>query len=240
MRTTVKKIVRFFFKHGRMRIQSGPCRGLLWSIATRSQFLRGTYEPKFTRFISEILHPDDVFWDVGAHMGYYTMLASKIVQTGHCYAMEPSNENQWYLKHHRLWNKALNVTTFSLALSDADGVSQFGSTYGTGSGRLGGGRSEVVVRTMDSLIEKSECRAPTVVKMDVEGAEMAVLKGANELLNRRMTTFLIATHGNAVHKNCAELLVAHGFSVCESMEKSIIIASPKELPKSEAMLAIFE
>ena len=63
----------------RVPIQSGPCRGMWWSLATRTRFLRGVYEPEQAELTSRLLGSGDVFWDIGAHFGYYTLLASRAV-----------------------------------------------------------------------------------------------------------------------------------------------------------------
>lgn len=234
-----KNALRLLTRRLRMRIRQGPCQGLLWSLPTRAKFLRGVYESRLAEFVAAALREDDVFWDVGAHFGYYTLLASRIAVEGQCHAFEPSGRNLWYLRHHVEWNRLENVTVHPFALGAADGTADFAGGRGTGSGRVKqsptyGGRV-VPVRSIDSLVARQECPAPTFVKIDVQGAEADVLRGGKETLAGRGAIVCVATHNRhvpGVHDQCQAILSELGYTVhCFPRQQYLVAAPPdRSLP----------
>ena len=75
-----------------------------------------------------------------------------------------------------------------------------------------GGPLAVSCSRADTLLNAGEVEPPDVVKIDVEGAEADVLRGARQALQRHPVIFL-ATHGETVHRECVELLMAAGYEV---------------------------
>lgn len=221
--STLKCFVRRLSRRFRMRIRSGPCEAMWWSIPTRTRFLRGTYEAQFAHFISAALKPNDVFWDVGAHFGYYTLLVSRRLTTGKCLSFEPDPDNRWYLRHHISWNELANVTVFPWAVASTDATRSFGGG-GTGAGKLDGGNLQVQTRSIDSLVESGTCPAPTFMKIDTEGAEVEVLSG--KVLEGRSTVLCIATHGQELHAECKRRTEAMGYDVHDFPADSLVIAVP--------------
>ena len=74
-----------------MPILRGPLAGKKWLLASRINFFLGTYEPEQTQAFQEIVRPGSVVYDVGAHYGYYTLLASVLAgPAGRVLAFEPS------------------------------------------------------------------------------------------------------------------------------------------------------
>jgi hypothetical protein len=65
--------------------------------------------------------------------------------------------------------------------------------------------------TLDDLVEREHLPPPDLLKIDVEGAEAGVLRGASNVLVRR-PHLIIETHGPAIERECVELLVAHGYN----------------------------
>jgi FkbM family methyltransferase len=211
------------FRKLRVRIHAGPAKGFWWSVPTRSRFLRGSYELRLASFVSESLAPGDVFWDIGAHFGYYTLIAARALRSGKVFSSEPSTENLWLLRKHIEWNSLNNVTVLPFAIGATDGRSTFGG-QGTGSGHLGGEGTDVLVRSIDSLIASGECESPSFIKLDVEGAEAKILRGSRQLLARRCTTLVIATHGQTIHDECLQILRDVPCSTYHKKEESLIIA----------------
>jgi FkbM family methyltransferase len=80
------------------------------------------YEPEMTRSIKQILHRGDVFLDIGANEGYFSIVASRLVgQAGKILAVEPQRRRQDVLFRNLLENSALNVHVFQVAITDAAG-----------------------------------------------------------------------------------------------------------------------
>jgi hypothetical protein len=77
-------------------------------------------------------------------------------------------------------------------------------------------QTEVVeIRSIDSLVATGECRPPTFLKVDVEGAEAALLRGGKKTLQQARPRLLIATHSPAVHTECAHLLCSYGYDLTQ-------------------------
>jgi len=235
MKSMLKSCIRKLTRNIRIRIRSGPCQGLLWSLPTRMNFIRGIYEQRFANFIAATLRPDDVFWDVGAHFGYYTLLASQIVQRGQCVSFEPDSDNRWYLEHHIRWNRLKNMTVLPFAIAETNGLRKFGGD-GTGAGRLDSGGQEVQTRSIDSLVKTHTCQPPSFLKIDVEGAEAEVLNG--ELTHSEAGMVCVATHGPNVHTECGKILMHHGYRVHDLRKEGLLIGTGQDRPVSDATLKI--
>ena len=108
----------------RVRIRSGPCQGLIFSLPTRARFLRGDYELPQATFTEQVVRPGEVFWDLGAHCGYYTLLSARATAAGIgggvVHAFEPSPANLWFLRQHVAWNKLSDVHIHSLATNASE------------------------------------------------------------------------------------------------------------------------
>ncbi|MBI5774601.1 MAG: FkbM family methyltransferase [Verrucomicrobia bacterium] len=227
----MKPLLRQLTRRLRVRIRSGPCQGMWWSLPTRSRFLRGVYEARLAGFVAAALRLDDTFWDVGAHFGYYSLLASRTLSAGRCIAFEPDANNRWYLEHHVQWNKLSNVTTLPFALAAADATRPFGGS-GTGGARLNGGSLQVPTRTIDSLVQSGTCPAPTFMKIDTEGAEAEVVGG--QVFAGRIGVVCIATHGLELHAECKQKATAAGYDVHDSLADGLIVATApgRSIPES--------
>ena len=111
--------LRFLSRHLRIPIAAGPNKGMLWSLSTRRAFLRGVFERARCEVIAQLSQGRACFWDLGAHFGYVTLMASPRVQpTGEVIAIEPNRDNLWYLRKHVAWNRLGNVTVVPVAGAD--------------------------------------------------------------------------------------------------------------------------
>jgi FkbM family methyltransferase len=150
---------------------------------------RGTIE-----WLTAEVRPGDVFYDIGANIGVFTVFAASRIGDGQVYAFEPHLVNAARL----LVNVGLNgledvVRVLSCPLSDRSGVATFDYgtlEVGTSSSRLSdqpaggvGGTPELkVTATVDELLADGALRPPGLVKIDVDGHELSVLRGMAELL----------------------------------------------------------
>ncbi len=98
-RTLVGRLLRLPLRlippQSQFRIRSGPAKGLKWIVGTSDHGTwLGTYEFEKQQRFAELLSPGDVVFDLGAHAGFYTILASKRVGSmGHVFAFEPFPRN---------------------------------------------------------------------------------------------------------------------------------------------------
>lgn len=170
----------------------------------RLELLTGRHEAETTAQLRQLLRPGMVVLDVGAHVGYYTRLASQLVgETGQVIAFEPHPRNHHYLEDNT--RKRPNVTRLQVALAEAEGTAELHDYLmmsASGSLHYDEAMREVqmaqlseadiaprigrdfqpqtyTVRTapMDALLQERGIAQVDVIKMDIEGAEIGALRG---------------------------------------------------------------
>ncbi len=193
-------------------ILRGPLAGKKWLLASRVNFFLGTYEPEQTQAFQEIVRPGSVVYDVGAHYGYYTLLASVLAGlAGKVVAFEPSPANIRRLQTHLRINRCANVTLIETALSNVTGRASFDSSRGSGTGRLSpDGAVEVQTSTLDAV--SSQLPVPNVLKIDCEGAEALVLAGGEKMIRAAKPAIFLSTHSEQLKIECFNLLKSWGYS----------------------------
>ncbi|MBL8349608.1 MAG: FkbM family methyltransferase [Burkholderiaceae bacterium] len=186
----------------------------------RHLYYFGVWEPHITRMVVDLLRPGDVFVDVGANIGYYTLLASRIVgPTGKVVAVEAAPWIHAVLERHVALNGLGNVRTVNRAATDKTGTlslykaddSNVGSTSLI---RKVGEAVEVEGAPLATLLDDDEIARVKLLKIDVEGAELQVLAGLTSLLPRMRpdAALLIEVQGaNAVVEGVFSLMRRHGF-----------------------------
>ena len=163
--------------------------------------LRGHYERDEIAFVRRMLEPGDVALDVGAHVGFFTMhMADAVGSSGRVYAFEPFDANADLLARSIEENQFGDRVVFRRAAVGAATLTfpvetlNSGGAYllRTGTVPLAGNRTrEVPLVAIDAL----DLRRPVrVIKMDVEGAEPLVVRGAIRLLNEDRPTMLSELH----------------------------------------------
>lgn len=159
-------------------------------------YWNGAHSPNELALLDRLLGPEMVFADVGANQGELTVFAASRLDRGHVLAFEPLADLHRQLLDNIALNGFRNVTVRRLALSDRPGRmmlfvdrrSREGFNEGTASFFAGGERTspeEVVeVACFDDVFEGSGSTRLDVIKIDVEGAEISVLRGAARALAR--------------------------------------------------------
>ena len=170
------------------------------SVIARSIFLTGVWEPKVTDFARSWIRPGMVVVDVGAHVGYYTLLFAQLVgEDGHVFAFEPIPAVNRCLEQSIRLNGFTNVTMFSTALFDVDGNSPIGRK-----GKLlqpdAASTKDPIIETkvFDHRREEWGIGPVDLVKIDVEGAEMNVLLGMEKCLSDSKPGLLIEVHPQGI------------------------------------------
>jgi FkbM family methyltransferase len=215
--------------------------------------LRGAYEPVFAAALAETVRPGDVCYDLGAHIGYYSLLmARRAGPAGAVHAFEPYAPNAARLREHAARNAnperapihahpaALADTTGTRALAgagDGDAVSTLAHLDGTRGvidpawrARFANfARRDVAVWRLDDWRAESGAPPPTVLKVDVEGSELAVLRGARETLAAARPVVLAELHNAGLAAECGAFLGALGYRVevvaCETGGDAVIRAT---------------
>jgi FkbM family methyltransferase len=210
----------------------GPLRGNWWQLASGGKIARllmGTYEPEQSGLFHRHIRPGEQVLDIGAAAGYYTLLSAKLVGTsGRVVSFEPDPNNLQFLRSHVSQNRLEQVTVLPIALADETGTARFGGGTGTGTGRLcENGVDQVAVRRLDDVAEEMNLQ-PHHMKLDVEGAEMAVLRGGERTIQAHRPTIFLSTHEGVVpgiHRHCCELLIEWGYSLAPITGNSLDDAS---------------
>jgi FkbM family methyltransferase len=156
--------------------------------------ISGVWEPNVTSTFIRSLSPGDVCVDIGAHIGYYTLLASKLVGAkGHVYAFEPSPRSYAALRANLDRNDVENVTAINSAVGQTTGTAELyeGPGTNTGGATMQGVLADrrglrkpvrVDVRPVTAEIPATDLYRIRVVKIDVEGAEVDVLRSLAPVL----------------------------------------------------------
>jgi FkbM family methyltransferase len=170
--------------------------------------LLGASEPFVQQLLAERLARGSVFVDVGASVGFFTLIAARLIgATGHVYAVEPQPRAAAVLRRNVASNHLENVTVLELAAGDHRGFSNIAS-----GDHLTARLSEVghVVRVLP--IDELDLPSATLIKIDVEGAETSVLAGMQRLLTLRRPSIVCEIHGDT-RAECERLLTTASYSV---------------------------
>ncbi len=219
----------------RVPILRGPARGKRWTAGAHCPACwLGCYEYEKQRLLTSEVRPGDTVFDIGAHRGFFTLVASVLTgPRGRVIAFEPLPLNQSYLYEHLRVNRTNNVTVIEAAVADFSGTARFsdGSDYNPKciSAHLSNeGEIEVRTLTLDEVVESGEAPSPRLMKIDVEGAEVMVLRGAHRLLERTGPTLVIDTHGRATHEKCCDFLRGLGYGLVTFGEEIFVLDNGTE------------
>lgn len=166
---------------------------------SRALFVSGMYEPASMLAIQRFLFTGAVMFDVGANVGVFTLVGSRRVgPAGHIYSFEPSSRECATLDRNVALNSCDNVTVIAAAASDRRGTATLRVAAGQHRGQntlapsfaypgVQTEREEIVsVVALDDLWRAQTVRKPAVLKIDAEGSELHVLRGATALLREAM------------------------------------------------------
>jgi FkbM family methyltransferase len=176
-------------------VRSGPAQGIRLVVLPRREkyYWTGAYEPGVQDALVRLLRPGMTVWDVGAHIGFFSLLAARLVgPDGVVHAFEPMSANRERLQAAVALNGAANVVVRDRAVSATPGRADLhGHEHTTMWSLLETGRrgEPVEVVTLDLLA--GELGSPQLVKIDAEGAEVDVLRGGETLLGGQVKPALL-------------------------------------------------
>ena len=162
------------------------------------------HEPHVTKLLKRELNRGDVFLDIGANLGFFTMLASAIVgETGRVLSFEPNPLNLQLIYASVLRNAARNVHIHPFAASDKTGILRF-LTVGSNGGVMNDDDERDTSMLVQSVVLdeflKNETRID-LVKLDIEGYEIFALKGMRGLIDQHQPKIVAEFHPWAIRKN---------------------------------------
>ncbi|VVM06958.1 hypothetical protein MAMC_01375 [Methylacidimicrobium cyclopophantes] len=172
---------------------------LLLDLKGEKGFLTGRREEAFQEALVRAIRPGMRFWDVGANIGFYSVLAGRLVgPEGRVLSIEPDPENAERLCAAVERNGLRNVEVVRAALASREGTMALErrgamSRLRESNEKTAGAEAiSVAVFRLEKLAERFG--APDVVKIDVEGAEIEVLRGVGPLIRERKPVFLVEFH----------------------------------------------
>lgn len=164
-------------------------------------YFYGHYHERYeAELVQRLLTGDGVFWDIGANVGYFTLVAATALDhRGQIVAFEPGQNAYARLLENISLNAYRNIRTYQVAVTDREGEAVLrvsGDIADSSATLYQTGKTEArreVCRTvaLDHFLETEGLRPPDLIKLDAEGAELAVLQGARGLVSESPPMFLM-------------------------------------------------
>lgn len=193
----------------------GPLKGKRWIVGAAAGDGKGLSiiinqsEPEQLKYAAGLLQDDFICFDIGANVGFYTLLFS--LKAREVYSFEPLPRNLMYLAQMIRINSLSNVRIIPCAVSDASGIRRFSDEKRHSLGHLSqNGTIPVLTTTCDQFVSETGI-SPQLLKIDVEGSEFSVLKGAHSLLQSAHPSILLSTHSNELRESCLSYLNTLGY-----------------------------
>lgn len=175
--------------------RGGDVRFRFYSRHERNRVVGRGGETEFFDYVMGHVAVDDVAYDLGANVGLYSVHFAAVARRGKVVAFEPDPLIYKRLRENVRANRFRNVTTCQLALADCnstmhlftDGIGQYSSSLRFQEGRAGApsGNVAVKVQPLDDFIASHPALKPTIMKIDIEGAEELMLNGSRDLFSGR-------------------------------------------------------
>jgi FkbM family methyltransferase len=201
-------------------ILRGPLRGCWWITGAAAgtgggaAILVNLTDPEVLAQAAALVTPASICCDIGANVGLFSLLWGR--RARHVYAFEPLPRNVAYLHRTLALNRVRNVTILPWAVSAFDGPTALAPGADVARGHLDScGAVPVMAITLDTFLAHYSI-VPTLIKIDVEGAEVDVLKGALKTLAAHRPTLLLSTHSPSLTRTCCAMLQSAGYR-CEAL-----------------------
>ena len=214
-------------------VRGGPLAGarLELDLSREKAFLVGSHEPRIRRLLEELARPGMTAWDVGAHIGFFALVLARRCER--VVAVEANPENARRLRRNVELNDAA-VEVVEAAATDSTGVVELLRGPLSGTHRLAGTvgprwkhdadetRTTVEATTFDELAVRFG--TPDLIKIDIEGAEVAALRGATDVL-REHPTIVCETHGAEIRATVEQILHDAGYRNIEAVDDDHLVAT---------------
>jgi FkbM family methyltransferase len=199
-----------------VRISTGP--GVLnWKIDrfVSQEIILGTYEPQMQEQFRQFLRPGHVVYDVGAHVGFHSIFCALLVgPSGKVIAFEPNPETRSSLMNQISANPGLPISVMACALTDHCGTVRLDtSTTHLSCAVAEGGNLAVEATTIDALVDQGQILPPNLIKIDVEGHDAYVIKGAAATIQKYQPVVLCDYNGDDTLPAVRQLLEPLGYKV---------------------------
>ena len=206
------------------QVDAGPAKGITFRIMMPEDkgIWTGTYEIDFAKRLADSIEPGDVVYDIGCWHGFFSgVMASQ--GASHVHAFEPLPANAERIRKLISLNPDRAITLHEIAVGEHDSELDLLVMPETSMAKLEAStfqaentsatRLRVNVRSIDAMVSAGEIAPPAVMKIDVEGAEAMVLRGARETIRRHGPVIFAELHSSALLSECRNLLQAAGYGV---------------------------
>jgi FkbM family methyltransferase len=219
------------------RIEAGPAREIWIELNPRTgqNYLKGNAEPAVQAVLEKHLRPGMVFYDLGANIGLFSMLAARFVEeTGRVFSFEPDPEIAGRLRRNVARNNFINISVVQAGIWSASGNLNFiaadSSSPDRGIGKfvVEGDRSETLGTptpcvSLDDFIQTAP--PPDAIKCDIEGAEVEAFRGAEKLLKTSRPWIICEMHSETIGQTVRRQLERFEYTF-ETVDASHVLALP--------------
>ncbi len=235
-----------------VNVAAGDLKGyrvLLNLKAEKSRWL-GTYEPELQAALRAFLRPGSTVYDVGANIGYVTLLMAHHSGPGsRVFAFEALPANVERIRKNIALNDLSNVTIVSAAVTDKTMPVKFFVHDSVGMGKAAGSagrreqeyKSEITVPglSLDEFVYLQGNPVPHAVKMDIEGGEVLALPGMRRILHEAHPLMFLELHGPESEEVAWKMLTSAGYTLHAMQSGYPVIESPEELGWKAYVIASF-
>lgn len=205
-------------------VDAGPAKGLRYLIRMPDDKLiwTGTWELEFSAALASAVAPGDVCYDIGGYHGFFSGVFAQ-AKAGQVHTFEPLPINCARIRKLIELNPALPLHLTQAAVGATPGQAEFRIMPETTMGKLKTSTFQpaaqslesiiVQVCQIDDLVAAGKTKPPNVIKVDVEGAEADVLRGAAATLRRQRPKLFIEIHSRGLMQECSALLAEAGYKL---------------------------
>jgi len=234
--SALRRLARRYPEGSVVEIRSGVATGYKWKRHHRyvNGYWLGHYELEIQQLLKGELKTGEIFYDVGANAGFFTLVAAKLVgPSGRCVAFDPAPDNDQSIREQLELNGLSNCTSVPKAVGARAGTAIFAfSAPGSAMGHLGSaanGEQSLEVQII-SLDEAARLYGrPDFIKLDVEGADIEAMQGAAQLLKEVRPRWLIELHGEQCQREVGRILRQANYDIFDLARKPLDAA--QQLPR---------
>jgi FkbM family methyltransferase len=220
-------------------VDAGPAKGITFHVSLPEDkgIWTGAYEVDFASRLAAKVVPGGVAYDIGSWHGFFAgVMAAQ--GAAHVHVFEPLPVNADRIRKLIALNPNKPITLHNVAVGETDAEMDLlvmsetsmakleHSTFQTG--ETSGERVRVAVRSIDRMVIGCEIPPPSLIKIDVEGAEAMVLAGARETISRHLPVIFMEVHSSALLDQCSAFLHAAGYTI-EAVDPEPLAAGAKDV-----------
>ncbi|MCA9131200.1 MAG: FkbM family methyltransferase [Planctomycetales bacterium] len=224
-----------------VKIAVGPAAGCQMLLPVPSDLttsiIANNYERGCIDIATNVIPPDSVCFDIGGHYGFYSIVFAKTASSGRVITFEPIPSLADRIRKSAAISSLPNLTVRPVAMAGEVGRMRMRcDLHGNGDDSMGylesyGGvkteRSELQYRTFDEFevecvtLDSLDLPHPKFIKIDAEGAEVAIIEGGRQLMSTAKPRLLIELHGVDLALRCATILGSLGFIAIATNARSL-------------------